>query len=63
VQKMLEFRYIVLGILIRIKAYEIIEKPIQYCDIKTHKLKRLSLQNNDLLVQMLKTSRQNNLLY
>lgn len=45
-------------------AYEIIDKPIQYSDIKTRKVKRLSLvTKNDLLVQILKTSHQNNLSY
>ena len=45
-------------------AYEIIDKPIQYCDIKTRKIKRLSeVTKNDLLVQMLRTSEKNNLLY
>ena len=42
-------------------AYEIIDKPIQYCDIKTRKVKRISLvTKNNLRVQMLKTSKQNN---
>lgn len=45
-------------------AYEIIDKPIQYCDIKTRKVKRRRyVTKNDLLVQMLRTSEKNNLLY
>jgi len=45
-------------------AFEIINKPIHYCDIKTRKVKhRSELTKNDLLLQMLKTCQQNQLLY
>ena len=45
-------------------AFEIINKPIEHLDKKTGQVKRRSLvTKNDLLVQMLKTSHQNNLLY
>lgn len=45
-------------------AFEIINKPIHYCDIKTRKVKHLSkVTKNDLLLQMLETCNQNQLLY
>lgn len=45
-------------------AFEIINKPIHYCDIETRKVKHCSkLTKNDLLLQMLKNCQQNQLLY
>jgi len=45
-------------------AFEIINKPIQYSDIKTRKVKRYNeVTKNDLLIQMLQTSHQNKLSY
>jgi hypothetical protein len=45
-------------------AFEIIKKPILYCDIETHQIKRSSeITKNDLLRQMLNTCQQNQLSY
>jgi hypothetical protein len=45
-------------------AFELIKKPIQYCDLKTHKLKRASLvTKNELMRAMLDVCVQNKLLF
>jgi hypothetical protein len=45
-------------------AFELIKKPIQYCDLKTHKLKRASLvTKNELMRAMLDVCAQNKLLF
>ena len=45
-------------------AFEIISKPILYCDIKTRQVKRYSeITKNDLMRQMLQTCQQNQLRY
>ena len=45
-------------------AFEIITKPIGYCDINTHKVKHQSeFTKNELLRQILKTGQQNQLRY
>jgi hypothetical protein len=44
-------------------AFEIINKPIHYCDIKTRKVKHCSeVTKNNLLLQMLKNCQQNQLI-
>ncbi len=41
-------------------AYEIIEKPVQYCDLETRRVKRKSLiAKNELMREMFKTSLEN----
>ena len=45
-------------------AFELIKKPIEYCDLKTHKLKRASLvTKNELMRAMLDVCVQNKLLF
>ncbi len=41
-------------------AYEIIEKPVQYCDLESRRVKRKSLvSKNELIREMFKTSLKN----
>ena len=45
-------------------AFELIKKPVEYCDLKTHKLKRASLvTKNELMRDMLQVCVQNKLLF
>ena len=60
---LLNWLYHVEGISISV-AYELIKKPVEYCDLKTHKLKRASLvTKNELMRDILEVCVQNKLLF